>query len=65
VSGLVTYNFNSVLTKKSLGFNQTNHEEKMIKDISTARDKLYCSKERKNRILERSSGPRFRKSQKE
>jgi hypothetical protein len=51
VSGLVTYNFNSVLTKKSLGFNQINHEEKMQRDIKSARDKLQCSRERGNRIL--------------
>jgi hypothetical protein len=65
VSGLVSYNFNSVLAKKSLGFNLINHEEKMLKDMKNAHRKLHCSKERANRILERCSGQRFKKSQKD
>lgn len=36
----------------------------MLRDIKYARDKLHCSRERSNRILARSSGPRFRKDQK-
>lgn len=37
VSGLVSYKFDSLLAKKSLGFNLINHEEKMLKDIMNAR----------------------------
>jgi hypothetical protein len=36
----------------------------MLRDIKTARDKLQCSRERGNRILAKSSGPRYRKDQK-
>lgn len=32
LSGLITYKFNSVTAKKSLGLNLINHEERMIQD---------------------------------
>lgn len=37
----------------------------MIKDLKKANHNLHCPQERRNRILQKSSGPRFRKSLKD
>lgn len=62
MSGLVSYNFDSLKAKKSLGLSQTNHEEDMLKHLQTLKKKLYCSRDRSNRILSKSSAKRYRQS---
>lgn len=61
MNGLVNYNFKTVNARKSLGFSKVNHEEKLIEKLIDMSKKQYCSIERRDKIMGKSSGARFLK----